>query len=151
MEEPDCYSKGMFKLVPRWHKRFSVLILCWNMLSYLAMYWLFSYLHGLGRLTDWSTSNPRYTTGSKVHRTVIEPKGCERKSFLAWKFPCFWAHVTLTCHQRLNCLSDFYEIRYTVFARVICALFFSVLAAEKSGCVKYADFFFVEVLIWVLF
>ena len=26
--------------------------------------------------------------------------------------------------------------------------FFSVLAAEKSGCVKYADFFFVEVLIW---
>jgi hypothetical protein len=30
----------------------------------------------------------------------------------------------------------------TVFARVICALFFSVLAAEKSGCVKCADFFF---------
>ena len=29
----------------------------------------------------------------------------------------------------------------TVFARVICALFFSILAAEKSGCVKYADFF----------
>ena len=28
--------------------------------------------------------------------------------------------------------------------------FFSILAAEKSGCVKYADFF-VEVLIWVLF
>ena len=39
----------------------------------------------------------------------------------------------------------------TVFARVICALFFSILAAEKSGCVKYAIFFFVEVLIWVLF
>ena len=38
----------------------------------------------------------------------------------------------------------------TVFARVICALFFSILAAEKSGCVKYADFF-VGVLIWVLF
>jgi len=37
----------------------------------------------------------------------------------------------------------------TVFARVICALF-SILAAEKSGCVKYADFF-VEVLIWVSF
>ena len=30
---------------------------------------------------------------------------------------------------------------YTVFARVICALFFSILAAEKSGSVKYADFF----------
>ena len=30
----------------------------------------------------------------------------------------------------------------TVFARVICALFFSILAAEKSWCVKYADFFF---------
>ena len=30
---------------------------------------------------------------------------------------------------------------YTVFARVICALFFSILAAEKSGCVKYVDFF----------
>jgi hypothetical protein len=30
---------------------------------------------------------------------------------------------------------------YTVFSRVICALFFPVLAAEKSGCVKYADFF----------
>ena len=30
----------------------------------------------------------------------------------------------------------------TVFARVICALFFPpILAAEKSGCVKYADFF----------
>jgi len=38
---------------------------------------------------------------------------------------------------------------YTVFARVICALF-SILAAEKSGSVKCADFF-VEVLIWVLF
>ena len=29
----------------------------------------------------------------------------------------------------------------TVFARVICAIF-SILAAEKSGCVKYADFFY---------
>jgi len=40
-----------------------------------------------------------------------------------------------------------------VFARVICALFCSIFTAEKSGCVKYADFFFffVEVLIWVLF
>jgi hypothetical protein len=46
----------------------------------------------------------------------------------------------------------YYKYRqYAVFARVICALFFSILAAEKGGCVKYADFFFVEVLIWVLF
>ena len=30
--------------------------------------------------------------------------------------------------------------KYTVFARVICALFF-YLAAKKSGCIKYADFF----------
>jgi hypothetical protein len=28
----------------------------------------------------------------------------------------------------------------TVFTRIVCALFPS-LAAEKSGCVKYADFF----------
>jgi hypothetical protein len=28
----------------------------------------------------------------------------------------------------------------TVFARIICAPFFSILAAEKSGCVNYADF-----------
>jgi hypothetical protein len=31
-------------------------------------------------------------------------------------------------------------LKNTVFARVLCALFFSILAAEKSGCVKYADF-----------
>jgi hypothetical protein len=30
---------------------------------------------------------------------------------------------------------------YTVFTRVIGALFFSSLAAEKSGCVKYTDLF----------
>ena len=29
----------------------------------------------------------------------------------------------------------------TVFALVIYALFFSILAAEKSGCVDYAIFF----------
>ena len=38
-------------------------------------------------------------------------------------------------------LSDTFLLRYTVFSRVICALFFPILAAEKSGCVKYADFF----------
>jgi hypothetical protein len=29
----------------------------------------------------------------------------------------------------------------TVFAHVICVLFFSILSAEKSVCVTYADFF----------
>jgi hypothetical protein len=43
----------------------------------------------------------------------------------------------------------FISLAHSVFARVICALFF-ILAAEKSGCVKYTDFFFVEVLMWVL-
>ena len=38
-------------------------------------------------------------------------------------------------------LNDLYASPNTVFARVICALFLSILAAEKSGCVKYADFF----------
>jgi hypothetical protein len=38
----------------------------------------------------------------------------------------------------------------TVFSRVICALLFSTLAAEKSRCLKMR-IFFVEVLIWVLF
>ena len=41
----------------------------------------------------------------------------------------------------LKCTVEIYIYIYTVFARVICALFFSILAAEKSGCVKYADFF----------
>jgi len=48
-----------------------------------------------------------------------------------------------------NIISDSYYKKNTLFDRVIWALF-SLLAAEKSGCVKYADFF-VEVLIWVLF
>ena len=37
------------------------------------------------------------------------------------------------------------------FARVICAIF-PILTAKKSGCLKYANFFFGgEVLVWVLF
>jgi hypothetical protein len=32
------------------------------------------------------------------------------------------------------------QFTLTVFTRIICALF-SSLAAEKSGCVKYVDFF----------
>jgi hypothetical protein len=31
------------------------------------------------------------------------------------------------------------NLQCTVFARVICALF-SILVAEKSGCIKYEDF-----------
>ena len=41
-------------------------------------------------------------------------------------------------------------ISTTICACVNCAFFF-ILVAEKSGCVKYADFFYVEVLIWILF
>ena len=36
---------------------------------------------------------------------------------------------------------EMFTVEITVFARVICALFFSILAAEKSKCVKYVDFF----------
>ena len=39
--------------------------------------------------------------------------------------------------------------KYRICSRNL-GTFFFILAAEKSGCVKYADFF-VEVLIWVLF
>jgi hypothetical protein len=45
---------------------------------------------------------------------------------------------------------EVYHFVTAVVTRVICALFFSSLAAEKSGPVKYADFF-VEVLLLVLF
>ena len=48
--------------------------------------------------------------------------------------------------QEVHCLL----IIITVFARVICALFFLFWPLKNLGCVKYADFF-VEVLIWVLF
>jgi hypothetical protein len=41
--------------------------------------------------------------------------------------------------------------KYRISSRNLRTFFFPILAAEKSGCVKYADFFFVEVLIWVLF
>ena len=41
-------------------------------------------------------------------------------------------------------------IHYRICSRNL-STFFSILAAEKSGCVKYVDFFCVEVLIWVLF
>jgi hypothetical protein len=33
------------------------------------------------------------------------------------------------------------NVTSTVFTRIICVLFFPSLAAEKSGCVKYTDFF----------
>ena len=45
-------------------------------------------------------------------------------------------------------LCMFYSV-YHICSRNL-GTFFSILAAEKSGCVKYADIF-VEVLIWVLF
>ena len=55
--------------------------------------------------------------------------------------------VYLTC-----AIEHFYlcfQINYRICSRNL-RTFFSTLAAEKSGCVKYADFF-VDVLIWVLF
>jgi hypothetical protein len=46
---------------------------------------------------------------------------------------------------------DLLKTKYRVYSCNLRASF-SSLAAEKSGCVKYADFFFfVEVLIWVFF
>ena len=52
-------------------------------------------------------------------------------------------------------LNDLVFINFVITEYLICSCklrtFFPILAAEKSGCVKYADFFFVEVLIWVLF
>jgi len=38
-------------------------------------------------------------------------------------------------------ISQIYSgMKFYLFARVICALIFSILATEKSGCVKYAVF-----------
>jgi hypothetical protein len=54
----------------------------------------------------------------------------------------------IKCGEFLNELKTCWLLRkdglteiITVFARVICAPFFIILAPEKSGCVKYADFF----------
>ena len=52
-------------------------------------------------------------------------------------------HVTPS-NKYFGSVKDDYN---TIFSGVIYAIFFPILAAEKSGCVKYADFF-VEVLIW---
>jgi len=114
----------------------------------------------------------------KIHRTIILPVvlyGCENWSLTLGKerklrvyenrvlriFGPKRNEVTRECRKiRNEELKDLYSspiiflVRksrlITVFVRVICALLFSILAAEKSGCVKYADFF-LEVLIWVLF
>jgi hypothetical protein len=51
-------------------------------------------------------------------------------SSVYWEIQCI--HIRMVQFQKLTS---------TVFTSVICALFFSSLAAEKSGCVKYADFF----------
>ena len=50
---------------------------------------------------------------------------------------------------RKNKITLYVKHNYRICSRNL-HTFFSILAAEKSGCVKYADFF-VEVLIWVLF
>jgi len=49
-----------------------------------------------------------------------------------------------------KCLYQAKNFKCRICLRNLRTFFFN-LAAEKSECVKYADFFFVEVLIWVLF
>jgi len=49
-------------------------------------------------------------------------------------------HRTIQNKQYIEQHNNFGRVR-AVFARVMWALFFSILAGEKSGCVKYADFF----------
>ena len=59
--------------------------------------------------------------------------------------------VTCACSAFTNLIFTFFVQKvcikyYTICSvpyllAIICALFFPILAAEKSGCVKYADFF----------
>jgi hypothetical protein len=67
-----------------------------------------------------------------------------RESLYRLCYPCSYRlQVSMHIHTYIHTHTHTHTYR-------ICALF-SILAAEKSGCVKYADFFFVEVLIWILF
>jgi hypothetical protein len=64
--------------------------------------------------------------------------------------PCS-VNVFKQIQQEVTLHNGIYYYKHRIRSRNLCTFFF-VLAAEKSGCVKYADFFFfVEVLIWVLF
>ena len=56
-------------------------------------------------------------------------------------FPTVNCQVKTTLHKKTWIGNVYHEAAKdnTAFVRVICA-FFSILAAEKSGCVKYADF-----------
>jgi hypothetical protein len=53
-------------------------------------------------------------------------------------FLFFAAYILSCCY--ISSDMNLQAMWHTVFTRVICALF-SRSAAEKSGCVKYADFF----------
>ena len=61
---------------------------------------------------------------------------------LFWHFRNYY-DTTLSSGVSLS-FCNFGLLNYRICS-VICALFSSILAAEKSVCVKYADFFFVEV------
>ena len=66
----------------------------------------------------------------------------------SWQKSNIWEghlRIKIVCTNKLKAdythvMTASIQYRITVFARVICALF-SILTAEKSGCVKYADFF----------
>jgi len=59
----------------------------------------------------------------------------------------------ITCIEYEYCTEQcvLLEVQYYRICSSNLRTFFPILAAEKSGCVKYVEFFFVEVLIWVLF
>ena len=58
-----------------------------------------------------------------------------------------WTHPVLMFMSQLKSITTL--TRYRICSRNLRTFFF-ILTSEKSGCVKYADFF-LEVLIWVLF
>ena len=64
------------------------------------------------------------------------------------KYAALW--LTILCFLTRNSVPTVNQVNYRTCSRNL-RTFFSILAAEKSGCVKYADIFFVEVCIWVLF
>ena len=92
---------------------------------------------------------------------IIKATNAHSKYVILVAFPRQrWLQILQSSQHWCVCINvDYFVIfnkKYTifVFAQLYCICsrnlrtFFSILAAEKSGCVKYADFF-VEVLIWV--
>ena len=100
----------------------------------------------------WCGGRSAYYCGTSRHMTTLWPvhKLMTRTSTLFSTYYGFlgcelglvgyetsFSVVFLPINQTKRCNN----LWYAVFARVICALFFFILAAEKSGCVRYADFF----------